>query len=229
VIREPRHFTPTVRDIFVKSVYSDTEVGFLVRWNDPSQSKEGEPLPTAGGSESEDDLFGGGEETEAATALDDAMAIQFPSQILEGLKKPYFLMGDDKNGVNLWTWKAGKRIESNANGIDKEKAQGPEDQALLGGGGYKEGLYEVVIKRALTTENKETDMQFAAGKFIPIAFHAWDGHNGEVNTKRSISHWYFLLLEPPTPKEVYIYPPLVALGVLAFGLLLQRKLRQKKS
>jgi mono/diheme cytochrome c family protein len=227
VIREPRHFTPTVRDIFVKSVYNEKEIAFLVSWNDPSQSKEGDPLPKAGGGEGDDDLFGG-EETAVATALDDAMAIQFPNQILAGLKKPYFLMGDEKNGVNLWTWKAGKLIESNANGIDKEKTQSSNSQAVVGGGGYKEGRYQVVMKRSLATADKEEDIQFESGKFTPIAFYAWDGHNAESQTKRSISHWYFVLLEPPTPKEVYIYPPLVALGVLAFGLLLQRKFRKEQ-
>ena len=226
VIREPRHFTPTVRDIFVKSVYNEKEVAFLVRWNDPSQSRDGEPLPVAGGG-GDDDLFGGGE-TAVATALDDAMAIQFPSQKLEGLKKPYFLMGDAKNSVNLWTWKAGKFTESNANGIDKEKAQGRAGQAVLGAGGYREGQYKLVIKRSLATLEKESDVQFDIGRFIPIAFHAWDGHNAESQTKRSISHWYFLLLEPPTPNDVYVKPPLVALGVFGFLLLLQRKLRKDK-
>ncbi len=229
VIREPRHFTPTVRDVFVKSVYNEKEVAFLIKWNDPSQSKDGEPLPTVGGSEGDDDLFGGGE-TVVATALDDAMAIQFPSQKLEGLKKPYFVMGDAKNGVNLWTWKAGKFIESNANGIDNsidtEKLQPDIDQAVLGAGAYKEGQYKFVIKRSLVTADKEKDVQFDIGRFIPIAFYAWDGHNAEAKSKRSISHWYFLLLEPPTPNDVYVKPPLVALGVLAFLFLLQRKLRK---
>ncbi len=228
VIREPRHFTPTVRDIFVKSAYNEKEVAFLVRWNDPSQSKDGEPVPIAGGGEAEDDLFGGGEEVAVATVLDDAMAIQFPSQKLEGLKKPYFLMGDAKHSVNLWTSKAGKFIESNANGIDQEKVQDDVNQAVLGAGGYKDGQYQFVIKRSLVTADKENDVQFDIGRFIPIAFYAWDGHNAEAQSKRAISHWYFLLLEPPTPKDVYIKPPLVAMGVFAFLLLLQRKLRKDK-
>ncbi|MBI3358831.1 MAG: c-type cytochrome [Nitrospirae bacterium] len=230
VIREPRHFTPTVRDIFVKSVYSDKEIAFLLRWNDPSESKDGEPLPVVGG-EGDEDLFegatsAGGEEKPVATALDDAVAIQFPSHALEGLRKPYFLMGDEKNGVNLWTWKAGRLQESNANGIDKEVVQGSANQALSGGGGYHEGQYKVVIKRSLMTADQEKDMQFEAGKFVPIAFYAWDGHNAESNTKRSISHWYFLLLEPPIPRDVYVKPPLVAFGVFGCLLLLQRKLRK---
>jgi hypothetical protein len=226
VIREPRHFTPTVRDIFVKSVFTDKEVAFFVRWNDPSQSKEGEPLPTVGGGGGEEDLFST-EEAVVATALDDAMAIQFPSQKLEGLKKPYFLMGDEKNSVNLWTWKAGKLGESNANGIDKESPQDVAGNALQGAGGYQDGQYAVVIKRSLATGDKEKDVQFEPGKFIPIAFHAWDGHNAELASKRAISHWYFVLLEPPTPNDVYIYPPLTALAVLGCCLLIQRRLRKK--
>lgn len=227
VIRETRHFTPTVRDVFVRSVYNEKEIAFLVNWNDPSQSKEGEPLPKVGGGDADEDLFGGGEpaETPVATAFDDAMQIQFPSHPLEGLKKPYFLFGDEKNGVNLWSWKAGKLIESNANGIDKEVVQA-DVVAIQGAGGYQEGQYKIVIKRSLLTTDKEKDVQFEVGKFTPISFHAWDGHSGETGSKMSIAHWYFLLMEPETPKEVYIRPPLVALGVLGFLLLLQKRLRK---
>jgi cbb3-type cytochrome c oxidase subunit III len=228
VIREPRYFTPTVREVFVRSVYNEKEIAFWVSWNDPSQSKEGDLLPKVGGSDEEEDLFGGGEESEApaATAFDDAMTIQFPNQILSGLKKPYFLRGDVKNGVNLWTWKAGKLIESNSNGIDMEKLQEESALAIQGAGGYHEGQYSMVIKRSLLTDDKERDIQFQVGKFVPIAFQARDGHSGETESKMSISHWYFLLMEPETPKEVYINPPLVFLGVLGFILLLQRRLRK---
>ncbi len=229
VVRHERHFTPTVRDIFVKSVFNESEIGFLVSWNDPSQSKDGEPLPKIGGAEGEDDLFGssetGGDEA-VATASDDAISLQFPSVVPVGFKKPYFVRGDDKLSVNLWNWTAGKLSESNANGIDKETAQPQENWTIQGGGGYKEGLYQVVIKRSLVTDDKVNDTQFEVGKFTSIAFQAWDGHNGETGTKMSISHWYFVLLEPETPKEVYIYPPLVILAVLGIELLIRRKLKK---
>jgi len=207
VIREPRHFTPTVSDVRLKSVYNEKEIGFLLVWDDPSPSKKNE---------------------EAGT-FEDQMAIQFPSELYAGSKKPYFLMGDEKKSVNLWTWKAEQNIfvESNANGIDKEREQGKESQLVVGVGTYKDGQYRVVMKRSLATEDVKNDIQFAVGTFVPVAFHAWDGTNGEAKSKRAISHWYYVLMEPETPKSVYIYPPLVVLAVFGLQLLLQKKLRRR--
>ena len=87
------------------------------------------------------------------------------------------------------------------------------------------------MKRALKTDDAEKDIQFESGEFYPIAFYAWDGGTGETLTKRSITPWYFVLMEPEVPKSVYIYPPVVV--VIFFGLefLLQRMLKKghKKS
>ncbi len=232
VVRHERHFTPTVRDIFVKSVFNQDEIGFLISWNDPSESKEGDPLPTPGGAV-EEDLFGSfGQEEDSSkaaaptTASDDAISVQFPSVKPEGFKKPFFVRGDDKLSVNLWNWTAGKLSESNSNGIDKETMQAQEGVAIQGAGGYKEGQYQIVLKRSLLSDDKVNDTQFEVGKFTSIAFQARDGHNGETGTKMSISHWYFVLLEPETPKEVFIYPPLVFLAVLGFELILRWRLRK---
>lgn len=207
VIREPRHFTPAVGDIFVKALYNAKEMGFMLEWDDPSLSRFNE---------------------EAGT-FEDQVAIQFPVELYPGAKKPYFLMGDDKKPVNLWTWKAESNlfVESNANGIDKEREQGKESQAISGKGVYQEGRYRVVMKRSLTTPDTQNDIQFQSGKFVPVAFYAWEGTNGETKSKRAISHWYFSLIEPETPKTVYIYPPLVVLVVLGLELLLQKKLRRE--
>ncbi len=206
VIREPRHFTPTITDVRVKSLYNDNEIGVMVAWDDPSQSKTDESA----------EIFG------------DAVAIQFPVELYPGSKKPYFLMGDEKKPVNLWTWKSetGSVSESNATGIDQEKEQDGGSQEVSGGGVYQNGRYRVVMKRSLTTQDVAHDIQFQQGKFVPVAFHAWDGHNKEVATKRAISHWYYVVIEPDIPKSVYIYPPVVAAVVFGLQFLLQRRLRK---
>ena len=56
----------------------------------------------------------------------------------------------------------------------------------------------MVIKRPLTTEESDKDIQFVEGAFIPIAFAAWDGSNGEKGSKHTMTTWYWLLLKPPT-------------------------------
>jgi len=207
VIRDERHFTPTVTDVRVKALYNEKELGMMVVWDDPSESKNNEEMGT----------------------LEDAVAIQFPSKLEAGSKKPYFLMGDDKHSVNLWTWKteAATYTESNARGIDKEVSQADASQALKGSGKYDNGQYRVVMKRARTTPDAQNDLQISAGQFLPVTFHVWDGGNGEAASKRAISHWYFVLLEPEIDTaKVYGYPAAVFALVLGLEFLWQRKLRR---
>jgi len=206
VIREPRHFTPTVSDVRVKSLYNEKEIGMMVIWDDPSHSQKNEEMAT----------------------LEDAVAIQFPVELYPGSKKPYFLMGDAKSPVNLWTWKTESNTftESNANGIDKEVSQPQGGQGVTGSGVYKDGQYKVVMKRLLKTDDPQHDLQVSEGKFIPVAFHVWDGTNGETLTKRAISHWYYVLLAPPIAKTVYVYPSIVAGVVFGIQLLIRKRLRK---
>ena len=82
---------------------------------------------------------------------------------------------------------------------------------------YKDGQYRLWVKRALKTEDKK-DLQIEPTVFVPIAFSAWDGANGDVDTKRVISSWYTFVLEPVPSSRRFIYPPLVAL--LSLGLLI---------
>lgn len=207
VIRHERNFTPTVTDVRVKAIYNGKEMGMMVVWDDPSESKKNEELGT----------------------VEDALAIQFPVKLEAGSKKPYFLMGDEKHPVNLWTWKteAATYTESNARGIDKEVVQTDASQSLKGSGKYDNGQYRVVMKRSLATEDAENDLQIQGGAFLPVAFYAWDGSNGEALTKRSISHWYYVLLEPDIDTaKVYGYPAGVFALVLGLEFWFQRRLRR---
>ena len=206
---EERLFTLSVTDITVKSLYNDKEIGFLLIWDDRSKSKKkAPPKPT----------------------FTDQVAIQFPEKLQPGgVVKPYFIMGDEKLGVNLWTWRAEENqfLESNANGIHAEEQFQPVSD-VRGKGSYVNGQYRVVMKRALNTGDTEKDIQFESGVFYPIAFHAWDGGNGETLTKRSVTPWYFVLMTPETPKSVYIFPPVVVIIVFGLEFLLQKMLRKNR-
>ncbi len=207
-----RLFTPSVTDITVKSLFNEKEIGFMLVWDDRSKSKAKEgKKPT----------------------FTDQVAIQFPEKLQPGgVIKPYFIMGDKKLGVNLWTWRSetNEVLESNSNGIHSEE-QFQNRSDVMGKGVYKNGQYRVILKRALKTADTEKDIQFESGEFFPIAFYAWDGGNGETLTKRSITPWYFVLMQPEVPKSVYIYPPVVVVIVFGLEFLLQRMLKKghKKS
>ena len=80
IVASPRFWTPSVNSIRVKSFYNGENIAFLLEWDDRTD--------------------------EQGEIYSDAVAIQFPTKIPEGLKKPYFAMGDSSNGVELLHWRA---------------------------------------------------------------------------------------------------------------------------
>ncbi|VAX25647.1 hypothetical protein MNBD_NITROSPINAE04-1714, partial [hydrothermal vent metagenome] len=186
VIMEPRMFTASADNMRVQAVYNDKDVAFRLVWDDTTKS---EPDP-------ESKIF------------EDSVAIQFPVTIPTGSKRPYFLMGDEENPVNHWRWSSERSnvIELNANGAKNVKVQDDSGQQVTGKLKYDEGQYSLIFKRSLSTPDKDLDIQFAPGKFIPISFFAWDGSNNETGVRSALSSWYFLLLQPTTPATVYLYP-----------------------
>jgi hypothetical protein len=105
--------------------------------------------------------------------------------------------------------------------------QPADSQAIESEWVYDQGQYRLWIKRSLTTKDTRNDLQFTPGIFIPIAFSAWDGANGDVKTKRAVSTWYTFVLDPVPSNKRFVYPPLVAL--ISFGLLfaLREAVRKK--
>ncbi|RKU27507.1 hypothetical protein C6495_15960 [Candidatus Poribacteria bacterium] len=203
VILEPRQFNPTIDSVNVKSFYNDNEVAFLFTWDDRTHTTASE-------------------DEETGKMLEDAVAIQFPVKVPQGptAPKPYFLWGG-RLPVYLWYWKASapeQVTELTAKGISNAEVQAVQSD-LQAEGTYTDGQYNLWVKRALKTDDKK-DLQLEPEVFVPIAFSAWDGANGDVEAKRVISSWYTFVLEPVPSSRRFIYPPLVALlsvGAL-FGL-----------
>ena len=212
VIVEPRQFNPTIDSVNVKSFYNDTEVAFLFTWDDRTNNTTLE----------ETDDFG--------QSYIDGLTIQFPVKVPKGPtdEKPYFLWGGRKP-VYLWQWMASEPDtikELTAKGMSNAELQ--EDQGnVQAENEYKEGQYRLWVKRTLKTEDKK-DLQIEPAVFVPIAFSAWDGANGDIDTKRVITSWYTFVLEPVPSSRRFIYPPLVAL--LSLGLLVGlRQFVQRKN
>jgi len=201
VVIEPRQFNPTIDSVDVKSFYNDTEVAFLFTWDDRTHTT--------------------GDDTDETTGkpLEDALAIQFPVKVPQGptAPKPYFLWGG-RLPVYLWHWKAStpeQVTELTAKGINAAEVQEAQG-ALQVQGVYTDGQYKLWVKRALKTDDKK-DLQLDPGVFVPIAFSAWDGANGDVDAKRVVSSWYTFVLEPVPSSRRFVYPPLIA--ILSLGLL----------
>jgi DMSO reductase family type II enzyme heme b subunit len=206
VIVDPRNFTPSIDMIAVRAVYSDTEIAFHLSWDDPTASKTN-PAPRT---------------------FADQVALQFPAKISEGNERPYLLMGDGGNPVYLLRW-------SSVSGVEEASANGPgtaspfkTDAAQAKGRAvYENGRYRLVMKRPRIAPAQAAMPTFSAGAFIPIAFFAWDGSNGESGTRFSMSSWYYLRMEPPPSKARWIYPPLAAFAVFGLEIWGLRRFRRR--
>ncbi|MFQ5827006.1 MAG: ethylbenzene dehydrogenase-related protein, partial [Dehalococcoidia bacterium] len=207
VIAKPRWFTPSIDSVIVKSLHNGEEIAFLLLWDDPTES-----APQAG-----------------AEVFSDALAIQFPAEIPTSLGKPYFLRGDPRHPANLWRWQAHPAavVEFNATGLGKLNVQPAESQHVTGQAQYDQGQWRLVLKRRLVSEDRDNDIQFEPDRFIPVAFIAWDGSAGERDGKGSLSTWYFLLPEKPTPLRTYSFIPISILLAAGFELWLVRTVRRR--
>jgi DMSO reductase family type II enzyme heme b subunit len=207
IILDPRQFTPTVNAVRAQALFNDHELALRLTWDDPTQS-----LPN-----------------EASEIFEDAVAVQFPAQIPIGAKRPYFLMGDPENPVNLWRWGSGQAggMEYNARGSDQQQQQPVGSQQVKGAIRYRHGQYQLVFKRPLATQDRDQDIQFAPGQFIPMAFYVWDGENHETGIKMALSHWYYLLLPPPIPTKVYVFPVVAIVIFAGFEWWVIRRMKKK--
>lgn len=202
VLVDPRNFTPSIDMVSVRAVYNEKAVAFLLAWDDPTSGKA----------------------TGDGRMPPDALALQFPAKPLEGSERPYFLMGDSSNPAYLIRWQSNlERVEELvATGLGRLQQQAAGVAVgVTGAAIYQDGLYRLLITRPLAAKPNGSP-GFAIGRFIPIAFLAWDGGNAESGNKMAVSAWYYLILEEPASAKRFVYPPLAALAAVAVELLIVR-------
>ena len=209
IIAKPRWFAPTVNAVWVQAAHNGRELSLLVSWDDPSQS------PNAAWNEWQTRVTSVMEprDTPPVTGnLPDALAVQFAPRVSEGRDLPYFLNGDARNPVYLWEWRSDSGLrEAMANGIDKVQALPADGAPVSGQAVFKDGRWQLLLRRALTAQDTARRTSFASATPLPVAFAAWDGSNGETGGRRAVSSWYFLYLEEPLTAGVYITPVVAAL------------------
>ena len=189
IVGKARFFKAANDTVSVRALYTDKRIAIHLEWDDRTKSIPG------------DDKAKSIADPELA---EDAIAVQLPMIIPVGMEKPYFLMGDAAKPVNLWRWSSGtvEKPESiallDAMGILSQEARDATAAGLTAKGNYKAGTWQVVMTRPLRTKARDKDLQFEEGRFIPIAFFAWDGSNSEAGTSHAMTTWYWLLLKPTT-------------------------------
>ena len=225
IVKGERNFTPLADAVSVRAVYDDERISFLLELGDRTDSRPGEEVSE-------------GIQDGELTLYPDAFALQFPQQeafaTAPVVIKPLFRHGDKKHATTIWYWNAGSIEPEQMPRSALIDASGPDQELtfrdsgdLSASGQWQDGQWKVMFTRP-RKNIEQPDVDFDEGSFIPIAFANWDGSNGEVGSRHTLTTWYWLVLPPKAnPIRVIGIPLVVAILFLLAGLMLVRSQRAK--
>ncbi len=247
ITHKPRNFVNRIDDIWVRSLYNDKHIVYLVEWDDRTKSVAEAKLPwapTQVNIDIKEQEPKTGEEGSIASnqnkyaVYNDAIAIEtavkwkeLPSPI-----KPRYLFGTNEQfPVDIVKWEADGSVRAFlGTGWDKDFVERDtyEENLKVLKGEWKNGRWYVMIQRPVGNkkdQDYDEDTFFEVGQYIPTVFFAWDGHNGDAGRKMAVSAFYYTFMNPPIPQETYIYPVVIAFGVVLLeGWILTRRANRKK-
>jgi hypothetical protein len=129
----------------------------------------------------------------AASEFSDAVAVQIPSQVPAGNRKPYFILGDAQDAVDLWFFDLATPSPVQFTGKGSANVNPSDKGEVTGTASYDQGEWSVIFKRPL---QPASGAAFSQSQFMPIAFSVWDGSSRERGNRRALSLWYSLYVEP---------------------------------
>lgn len=183
---------------------------------------------TGGGGDQQEEQAdsAGATPTSGGSPWSDAVAVQLPIELREGIAKPYFLFGDPQYPVELWfadlARDAGELYEGR--GGDNVTRADADPPTVVSG--YHEGQWAVVFKRERFPTR---GVQFAEETYVPVAFSVWDGFYHERGSRRGLTSWYDVYVEPMEEPAVLAPMAKAGLAVLGLELLLIAWVRRKHS
>lgn len=199
IITRPVWPEPSARALTVRSLHNGTEMAFLLEWQDNTKN---------------DRLTPG--------TFRDGVAIGLPL----GDAPSFFCMGQLDHYINIWHWKAdwqsdidrraAKASEKAREGVRTfevipRRVSSVED--LIGGGfstlttkdkqgrvqgqaAWKDGVWHVVMRRPLASEEQENEAKLIPGRVQTVSFAVWNGENKERNGQKSVTPWFQLVIDP---------------------------------
>jgi mono/diheme cytochrome c family protein len=257
-ITEPvREFHPPVTGVTVQAIYDSDNIALLVRWHDrtaektgkagpalvvPPEEEETESGPAPGAQPTGANPFGDAEQAPAqSTATDpfaeaaapataasefsDAVAVQIPSQALTGARKPYFIFGDTQNSVDLWFFDLARTDPLQFTGKGSADIAPNDTGDITGVASYDQGEWSVIFKRPLRASS---GAPFNPGEFVPIAFSVWDGFSRERGSRRGLTVWESVYMEPEVVPSAVGPMIRTALVLLAIELTIIGWVRRRK-
>ena len=199
IITRPVWPEPTARALTVRPLHNGTEIAFLLEWQDNTKN---------------DRLTPG--------TFRDGVAIGLPL----GDAPAFFCMGQLDHYINIWHWKAdwqsdidrraAKTSEKPRDGVRTfevipRRVSSVED--LIGGGfstlttkekqgrvqgkaAWKGGVWHVVMRRPLVSEEQENEAKLIPGRVQTVSFAVWNGENKERNGQKDVAPWFQLVIDP---------------------------------
>jgi Ethylbenzene dehydrogenase len=199
VITRPVWPEPTARALSVRAVHNGTDIAFLLEWQDNTKN---------------DRLTPG--------TFRDGVAIGLPL----GDAPAFFCMGQLDHYINIWHWKADWQsdIDRRAARSNEKQREGVRTfeviprrvssvEDLIGGGfstlttkekqgrvqgkaTWKDGVWHVMMRRPLGSEEQENEAKLVPGRVQTVAFAVWNGENKERNGQKAVAPWFQLVIDP---------------------------------
>jgi len=199
VITRPVWPEPTARALTVRVLHNGKDLAFLLEWQDNTKN---------------DRLTPG--------TFRDGVAIGLPL----GDAPAFFCMGQLDHYINIWHWKADWQSDIDrraARNTDKQRegvrtfeviprrVSSVED--LIGGGfstlttkekqgrvqgkaTWKDGVWHVVMRRPLVSEEQENEAKLIPGRVQTVSFAVWNGENKERNGQKAVAPWFQFVIDP---------------------------------
>ena len=214
IVVKPRWFAPTVDGVWVQALHDKQRLALRVTWHDPSRS----PAPPW------DEWLGRVSQTmsDADGALStqqgpDRLTIEFPQALTDESQRPYFLQGSTRLPAYAWRWSStpDSVTEGTATGLGHFTARTGAAE-VTHAASFAGGEWSVQFSRALGSADAKA-LSFVQGEAIPIGFFVADGSSGEDEVRGSVSTWYAIYLDVPTPRRVYIAPVISMLLTAGLG------------
>lgn len=228
IIIKPRWFAPMVDGVWVQALHDGRTLSMRFTWHDPSRSPDPAWDEWLGRVAASMDTTDGPNPTQQRS---DRLFVQFPQRITDDADRPYFLGGDTRRPVYAWRWTSDSAVVAEGRGTGLGKFTPHATSSLTSAATFDQGQWRLQITRALTPTDTTGAPVFTTGRAIPIALFAADGSNGEDDVRGSVSAWYAIYLDVPTPPRVYVAPAATMLLTAGLGFLvvMQAQRRERSS
>jgi DMSO reductase family type II enzyme heme b subunit len=216
IIVKPRWFAPTVEGVWVQAMHDGKQLTMRMSWSDPSKSPDDTWNEWIGRMSQSMTTADGALNT---TQGPDQFVVQFPQRLTSDMERPYFLGGDTRRPVYAWRWRSTPDTFEEGKGTGLGQFAPRASSSATHASVYDNGEWRLMVTRALAAADTAAMPTFSTGFAIPVGFYAADGSSGEDAMRGSVSAWYAIYLDVPTPPRVYVAPAATMLLTAGLGVL----------